>query len=190
MIASIDRQDPEQAHFTPSLNHIIKELKREENSLFNCLHSIVHDTSFVQQIEELYTELPIYANLRCGKWYTPGPHGTCYFKSTDGHFGEWNFSATRLNLHLAVTASQKGGCIIVDATRRGKTFPVTSSQALNLNQQLCSYANMDVPCERIPTEASVQDALSKTIPIWAAVLNAAVLVHRERSSQQDQGTSS
>ena len=69
-------------------------------------------------------ELPVIANLRCGLWYTPDLHGTCYFKSTDGHAGNWMFSLTRLNMHVAITAARAGGCYIVDATRRGKSFPV------------------------------------------------------------------
>ena len=119
--------DPSQKEFLPSLNRITKELKREENSLYNCINSILIDTSFVQQIAALHPELPLYANLRCGRWYTPDPDGTCYFKSTDGHFGEWSFSITRLNWHVALAAAEKGGCIIVDATRRGKTFPVRTT---------------------------------------------------------------
>ena len=120
--------DPQinETSFLPSLNKVIKELKREENSLFNCINSINLDTFFVQQIAGLYPQVPVYANLRCGRWYTADPDGTCYFKSTDGHFGEWNFSVTRLNWHLALAASEKGGCLVVDATRRGKTFPVSS----------------------------------------------------------------
>lgn len=112
------------ASLVPSVNQVIKELKREENSLYNCISSIVADTAFVHQIAGLYPELPLYANLRCGRWYTPHPEGTCYFKSTDGHYGEWSFSTIRLNWHLALVAAERGGCIIVDATRRGKTFPV------------------------------------------------------------------
>lgn len=64
------------------------------------------------------------ANLRCGLWYTPQPQTCCYFKSTDGHVGNWMFSLTRLNMHVAMAAAGAGGCYIVDATRRGKTFPV------------------------------------------------------------------
>ncbi len=68
--------------------------------------------------------LPAFANLRCGLWYAPSPDGTCYFKSTDGHTGNWSFSLIRLNLHVALLAAAAGGCFVVDATRRGKTFPV------------------------------------------------------------------
>ena len=103
---------------------MIKELKREENSLLNCINSILVDTTFVQEIAAIHSDIPLYANLRCGRWYAPDADGTCYFKSTDGHFGEWSFSIARLNWHVALEAAEKGGCIIVDATRRGKTFPV------------------------------------------------------------------
>ena len=41
-------------------------------------------------------------------------------QSTDGHSGHWDFSRTRLNLHLAVQAARRGGAIVVDSTRRGK----------------------------------------------------------------------
>ena len=108
----------------PSLNAVLRSLKRRENSLYNCINSIASDAKFVRDIGYLYPALPVCANLRCGLWYTPNPDDTCYFKSTDGHYGNWSFSVTRLNWHIALLAAQKGGCIIVDATRRGKVFPV------------------------------------------------------------------
>jgi tRNA A64-2'-O-ribosylphosphate transferase len=95
---------------------------------------------FIPQVRELYPTLPLLANLRCGLWYvrpeavtaavssceeggagcrTP-PVPTCYFKSTDGHTGNWSFSTTRMNLHVAEEAARQGGVIIVDATRKGK----------------------------------------------------------------------
>lgn len=40
--------------------------------------------------------------------------------------GQWAFPAARINWHLALLAAERGGCFIVDATRRGKTFPVSS----------------------------------------------------------------
>jgi len=113
--------------FTPTFNQVLRDLKRQENGLYNCLNSIVSDSIFVQEIAGLYPGLPLCSNLRCGLWYVSKPDGECYFKSTDGHFGEWNFSTIRLNWHLALLAASKGGCLIVDATRRGKTFPVRAT---------------------------------------------------------------
>ncbi|DBA66398.1 TPA: hypothetical protein ACH3X2_002378 [Trebouxia sp. C0005] len=124
-----------------SVNRVLRQLKKEESSLFNCVCSVSSDAAFIDEISRLHPGLPIAANLRCGLWHVRDPQTTCYFKSTDGHNGNWSFSTTRLNVHLAESAANRRGCIIVDATRRGKSFP---------------------------------DSLTKTIPIWATVLNRAV----------------
>lgn len=108
----------------PSYAQVLRQLKRRECGLYNCINSVLADAAFVREIAALYPGFPVLANLRCGLWYVPEPAGTCYFKSTDGHFGKWAFSLTRLNLHLARLAAREGGVLIVDATRRGKTFPV------------------------------------------------------------------
>ena len=69
-------------------------------------------------------------------------HPPCCRQSTDGHTGNWSFSCSRLNWHVAELAAARGGVLLVDATRSAtKRFP---------------------------------DALSKTVPIWCAVINAAV----------------
>ena len=105
---------------------MLKELKRVESSLHNCVCSIADDADFVAEVCDLHPGLPAFANLRCGLWYLPAARHTCYFKSTDGHNGNWSFSTSRLNVHVAEQAAQRGGALIVDATRRGKTFPVSS----------------------------------------------------------------
>eukprot|EP00252_Welwitschia_mirabilis_P021531 TRINITY_DN5544_c0_g1_i3.p1 TRINITY_DN5544_c0_g1~~TRINITY_DN5544_c0_g1_i3.p1 ORF type:complete len:540 (-),score=100.29 TRINITY_DN5544_c0_g1_i3:298-1917(-) len=121
---------------------VCRKIKRKEQSLYNALRSIYEDSLFVSEIRELWPQLPMIANLRCGLWYSSQFDGTCYFKSTDGHTGNWDLNPSRLNLHVCDIAAKKGGCIIVDATRKGKRFP---------------------------------DSMSKTIPIWACVLNRAVI---------------
>lgn len=108
-----------------SIYQVARELKKEQHTLFNCLASILSDAAFIQEIRLLYPDQPLLANLRAGGWYAPSPDGTCYFKSTDGHQNNCNFSVTRLNWHVAELAAQKGGVIIVDATRKGKRFPVS-----------------------------------------------------------------
>ena len=129
-----------QNHLLPSFNQVLRTLKREENSLYNCLNSIYHDTAFIESACQLYPSFPLYANLRCGLWYNPEPQHTCYFKSTDGHYGNWAFSTVRLNWHVALLAAEAGGAVIVDATRRGKVFPVSPptspapSSSLSLHQ--------------------------------------------------------
>lgn len=64
----------------PSVNKMLRVLKREESSLFNCAASCIDDAEFVGQMGQLYPALPRYANLRCGLWYLERPDSTCYFK--------------------------------------------------------------------------------------------------------------
>ncbi|WEW56644.1 tRNA A64-2'-O-ribosylphosphate transferase [Emydomyces testavorans] len=122
-----------------SLSHVLSDLRKSALSITNRLESIESDSLFVQQVSEHYS-LPLLANERCGSWYIPPEKksGSAYFKSTDGHAGQWSFSLRRLNLQVLDILSRYGGCIIVDSTRRGKSMP---------------------------------DALSKTVPIWSAVMN-------------------
>ncbi|XP_020264903.1 uncharacterized protein C3F10.06c isoform X2 [Asparagus officinalis] len=127
-------------------------IKKKQNSIYNALRSIYEDSVFVSEIAGLWPDLPLVANLRCGLWYSSQFESTCYFKSTDGHSNNCSFSTARLNLHLAQLAGQRGGCIVVDSTRKGKRFP---------------------------------DSMSKTIPIWACVLNRAIARRLKRRFQDD-----
>ncbi|KAF3333374.1 hypothetical protein FCM35_KLT01065 [Carex littledalei] len=114
-----------------SINKAARKIKkREASSLYNALRSIYEDSAFVAEISGLWPDLPLVANLRCGLWYAPRFGATCYFKSTDGHQNNWSFSTARLNLHLAILSGQRGGCIIVDSTRKGKRFPDSMSKTI------------------------------------------------------------
>ncbi|KAK9619903.1 tRNA A64-2'-O-ribosylphosphate transferase [Aspergillus fumigatus] len=125
-----------------SISQTLSSLRRSALSISNRLRSIESDAAFVAEVAEHYS-LPLVANERCGSWYISPDikAGSAYFKSTDGHTGQWDFSFRRLNLQILPLARQHGGCIIVDSTRRGKLMP---------------------------------DALSKTVPIWCAVMNRAL----------------
>lgn len=120
----------------PSVNRLLRQLKRQEVGLYNCINSVIDDVLFVKEISNIYPSLSLIANLRCGLWYAPDCAGTCYFKSTDGHYGNWGFSHTRLNLHIAHLAAVENGCLIVDATRRGKTFPVSLPETFLLRTRV------------------------------------------------------
>ncbi|KAF1981421.1 tRNA a64-2'-O-ribosylphosphate transferase, partial [Aulographum hederae CBS 113979] len=132
-----------------SLSETLSSLKRSALSISNRLKSVSHDAEFVQSVASAW-KLPLVANERCGGWYIHPSRrgiegengkrlgGSAYFKSTDGHTGEWAFSQRRLNLQVLDVVGRAKGCIIVDSTRRGKSMP---------------------------------DALSKTVPIWCAVMN-------------------
>lgn len=104
-----------------SVRDTLGELKRSNLTIKNRLQSIYADAQFVQLVARAYG-LPLVANERCGSWYIPAAHcardeeegiyikeGSVYFKSTDGHFGQWAFSLRRLNLHILDLIGSKGG---------------------------------------------------------------------------------
>ncbi|KAK3115246.1 tRNA A64-2'-O-ribosylphosphate transferase [Teratosphaeriaceae sp. CCFEE 6253] len=114
-----------------NVNTTLTELKRSNLSITNRLHSIKQDAGFVLNVADTYG-LPLIANERCGSWYIPPGRksGSAYFKSTDGHFGQWAFSLRRLNLQVLQMVNREGGCIIVDSTRRGKSMPDALSKTV------------------------------------------------------------
>jgi len=88
-------------HAEHSISRILGDLKRSNLSISNRVRSIEHDASFVEEVAEAFRR-PLVANERCGSWYIDPARksASAYFKSTDGHTGEWKFSTRRLNLHL------------------------------------------------------------------------------------------
>ncbi|KAF7518405.1 hypothetical protein PCG10_000429 [Penicillium crustosum] len=123
-----------------SISQTLSSLRRSALSVANRLQSIETDATFAQEVADHYG-LPLVANERCGSWYIPptAKAGSAYFKSTDGHTGQWDFSFRRLNLQLLPLARDHGGL------------------EPSINPPLV-----------------MPDALSKTVPIWSAVLNRAL----------------
>ncbi|KAI0445482.1 initiator tRNA phosphoribosyl transferase [Xylaria telfairii] len=121
--------------FSPQANHnfsrILTDLKRANLSISNRLRSIRQDADFVHEVAEALGR-PLIANERCGSWYIDPENkaGSAYFKSTDGHTGQWNFSSRRLNLHLLSIIGRHDGCVVVDSTRRGKLMPDALSKTV------------------------------------------------------------
>ena len=97
-----------------SLSSTLSSLKRSTLRTTNRLHSIHHDSLFVQTVASDYN-LPLIANERCGSWYIPPEQkaGSAYFKSTDGHWGQWSFSTRRLNLQILGIIGRYGGSVNV-----------------------------------------------------------------------------
>ncbi|KAH7096569.1 initiator tRNA phosphoribosyl transferase [Auriculariales sp. MPI-PUGE-AT-0066] len=130
--------------FQPTNISAIEDVRRETVDVYNRLHSIDTDAHFIDDVHAAYAAFPLIPNLRCGAWYTNPDKSAAvfaYFKSTDGHHGQWAFNLRRANLGLLAAIAQSGGVLLVDSTRRGKRIP---------------------------------DALAKTVPLWCAVINAAV----------------
>ncbi|GAB7347795.1 hypothetical protein MBLNU459_g5336t1 [Dothideomycetes sp. NU459] len=116
---------------TSDFNKILGDIKRSALSIHNRLRSIEQDASFAAAVATAY-QLPLVANERCGSWYVPPGRkaGSAYFKSTDGHMSQWSFSLRRLNLQVLDVVAEKGGCIVVDSTRRGKSMPDALSKTV------------------------------------------------------------
>lgn len=104
-----------------SYSDILKSLRREAVSVRGRLQSIIADQRYVLQFQPF----ALVANERCGLWYvTPALRAdTVYFKSTDGHTGEWRFSERRTNLHLLDLVAAERTVVVVDSTRKGKLLP-------------------------------------------------------------------
>ncbi|KAK3359991.1 tRNA A64-2'-O-ribosylphosphate transferase [Lasiosphaeria hispida] len=121
--------------FSDQANHnfskILGDLKRSNLSITNRLKSIQQDASFVWDVADTLN-LPLVANERCGSWYIDPKlkAASAYFKSTDGHAGQWKFSTRRLNLQLLELIGNHDGCIVVDSTRRGKRMPDALSKTV------------------------------------------------------------
>jgi tRNA A64-2'-O-ribosylphosphate transferase len=100
------------------LHQLQRRLRRDAHTISNHLLSIAEDAKVVQEVSDLLPHIPVYGNLRNGRWYVEKSNGSCYFKSTDGHDGQWHFSHARLNVQVAMRALTGSGVIIVDSTRR------------------------------------------------------------------------
>ncbi|KAH6636941.1 initiator tRNA phosphoribosyl transferase-domain-containing protein [Chaetomium tenue] len=130
---------PEQA--SQNFSHILGDLKRS-NFITNRLASISQDAAFVEKVADAL-KLPLVANERCGSWYIDPARkaGSAYFKSTDGHTGQWKFSSRRLNLHLLELIGENNGCIIVDSTRRGKPAGIARLREAGFLPVVCCTAS-------------------------------------------------
>jgi len=95
---------------TNEIKRFAKESRRSALSISNRLQSIEQDAAFVKNIAD-HHHLPLIANERCGSWYIDPDDKTqsAYFKSTDGHAGQWSFSLRRLNLQVVATIIEYGG---------------------------------------------------------------------------------
>ncbi|RYP44140.1 hypothetical protein DL768_009375 [Monosporascus sp. mg162] len=138
---SAEEEGEEELAFAPpqaknhNFNSILQDLRRSNLSMGNRLRSIREDAAFVAEVAAAFgpgRPRPVVANERCGSWYVHprSKAASAYFKSTDGHFGQWRFSARRLNLHLLDLVGERDGCVLVDSTRRGKRMPDALSKTV------------------------------------------------------------
>ncbi|KAH6568254.1 hypothetical protein BASA62_005565 [Batrachochytrium salamandrivorans] len=144
-----------------------EEIRKDSKSIYNRLRSIQHDANFVQYVVQRVPSLPVVPNERAGTWYTDPalwPHGiSTYFKSTDGHHGQWDFNLRRLNYHFLDLVAKQGGCILVDATRKGKRFPDSLAKTVPLWCSVINYALALLRDKSTHTDVSEKEGLNHTV---------------------------
>ncbi|KAJ7072815.1 initiator tRNA phosphoribosyl transferase [Mycena amicta] len=133
-----------------------KQLRRESLDIYNRLHSIQHDVAFVNAVHEAYPGVPILPNLRCGAWYTD-PIITASGDVEGAYFKstDGHYNAWKFSLRRPNLH-----LLPIALQDGGKGLILVDSTRAG---------------KRLP------DALSKTVPIWCAVVNRAVLIRRSAS---------
>lgn len=174
----------------------LKSLRSDTLSLSNRLKSIVHDSKFVDEAVKDYG-FPVMSNERCGSWYlgqelrgiSSGKskdddrgarrtkiqgkwRGGCYFKSTDGHWGAWGVSLRRLNLKVLDILEEQLRPQEADGSHEeheyvgdGKVHGLQKIENKGLKRTGVIIVDSTRRGKAFP------DALSKTVPIWCAVIN-------------------
>ncbi|KDN48851.1 initiator tRNA phosphoribosyl transferase [Tilletiaria anomala UBC 951] len=120
-----------------------QEIRKISRDQRNRLHSIHQDSLFVRQIAKKYPRLALIANLRCGAWYTP-PDLT----SGCSYFKSTDGHASQWSFSL-----KRSNLHIIDL--------------------LAAHHDGFIIVDSTRRGKSTPDALSKTIPVWCAVLNMA-----------------
>lgn len=145
-----------------TLWHDRKIQQQTRATLENYVKSILADKQYVDCIRQEYEDFPLIANRRNGVWYHPNFDDTCYFKVSTTHFGCHCGGLQQFTILAQSTDGHHGNWNF-------------SSIRLNLNvleSALSSKGVIIVDSTR--RGKRFPDALSKTIPIWCAVLNAAM----------------
>jgi tRNA A64-2'-O-ribosylphosphate transferase len=116
----------------PALFRFMNDGKPYKPSVHDRLRSIALDVGFVRSVADANPLLTVVPNLRCGEWYAPPELAggrQAYFKSTDGHTGEWDFSLRRANMHLLPLIEQAGGCVLYLSPSRTPAGQLELTQA-------------------------------------------------------------
>lgn len=180
----------------------VKPHNRSYHRLLSIAHDVIHTVEpSLAKIRQHFSnnvwgclDVTILANERCGNWYHRHGRGsidggigmvhscngtshdctndsnnnihnnqnnhihihkTCHFKSTDGHTGSWRFSLKRLNLQVFHQATK------------------TRNKQTNIVIILDASVNKTMP-----------DSFTRTIPLWAAVLNQTAGCYQQQQQQQ------
>ena len=128
-----------------SIYKTIAALRKSTLSISNRIKSVLQDAEYVESFWKQINNScpladvtwPLIPNERSGSWplnpefkqrsqrfyIKSSSPVSAYFKSTDGHINQWALSTRRLNLPVLDLLGTAGGAILIDTTRRGKSFP-------------------------------------------------------------------
>ncbi|KAI9441515.1 initiator tRNA phosphoribosyl transferase [Lactarius indigo] len=124
-------------------------IRRESLDIYNRIQSIGADIAFINQVRVAYPALPLIPNLRCGAWYTDP---SIAHPGTSAYFKSTDGHHSNWSFNLR----RPNLHLLSVAAAYGGIILVDSTRA----------------GKRLP------DALSKTVPIWCAVVNRALRLRR------------
>ncbi|KAF2238716.1 tRNA a64-2'-o-ribosylphosphate transferase [Viridothelium virens] len=152
------------------IHQSVSSLSRSRFSITNHLHSIDRDSRFVCRVADVL-DLPLIANERCGSWYVPTQRkkGSVYFKSTDGHWGQWKFSLRRLNLGILDIVGEADGMFFPEDHKSHQLR--TPSQVISrsehsqieakIRQFVSSFIELNVDLHAVRSKIS-----KPLLPVW------------------------
>ncbi|KAI0317419.1 initiator tRNA phosphoribosyl transferase [Amylostereum chailletii] len=124
-------------------------LRKESLDIYNRIHSIDEDVAFVNQVRAFYPEQALLPNLRCGAWYTDPQ-----LARKDPAY----FKSTDGHYH-------------------GWSFNLRRPN-LHLLSVAIEHSGI-ILVDSTRSGKRLPDALSKTVPIWCAVINRAICLRHE-----------
>ncbi|TCD69514.1 hypothetical protein EIP91_007444 [Steccherinum ochraceum] len=130
-------------------------IRKESLDIYNRVHSIAEDVGFVDHVCEAYPELPVVPNLRCGAWYVSPSTASRYAAYFKSTDGHYN--------NWSFNLRRPNIHLLPALVQHGGLILVDSTRA----------------GKRMP------DALSKTVPIWCAVVNRAIKTVFSRGPEWD-----
>ena len=148
-----DGGTPHVMQFTAStsLFTVQRQLHRTKHDLRNRLHSIAYDGEFIRHFAALFPALPCMANLRQGAWYVDPS-----------------------------LPSAAGTCCFKSSDGHNRQWSF-NCRRLNLHVALAAAGHGGaVLVDSTRGGKRIPDAFSKTVPLWACVLNTAVARWRQQ----------
>ncbi|KIJ66038.1 hypothetical protein HYDPIDRAFT_87770 [Hydnomerulius pinastri MD-312] len=130
----------------------LSELRKESQDIFNRIHSIAEDAAFVEQVHQQYPNFPLLPNMRCGAWYTDPK----------------------------IASPERAYFKSTDGHTNNWSFNLRRPN-LHILPLIIKHSGL-VLVDSTRAGKRMPDALSKTVPIWCAVINRAIL---KKSSELD-----